>query len=68
MVEIKTQYPYLDENGNEHFNFIKHYAEDETGQHYIIKQKETGNLYEEAIDIYPCVYSYEATTIKVEKE
>ncbi len=38
------------------------------GQHYIIKQKETGNLYEEAIDIYPCVYFYEATTIKVEKE
>jgi hypothetical protein len=41
--------------------FIKHYAEDEQGFKYYIKQVETGAEYDEAIDILPCRYTYVAT-------
>lgn len=46
MIEIKSEYPYNDNNG-----LIRHYAEDEAGVKY-----------GEAIDIYPCRYHYYATT------
>lgn len=32
----------------------------------MIRQNETGNLYEEAIDVYPTAYTYEETNIPVE--
>lgn len=35
---------------------------------YKIKQIETGNLYDEAIDIESANYTYEETEIKIEKE
>ena len=60
MIEIKTQYPYENEG------LIKHYAEDEQGNKYYITQKVTGREYQEAIDIYPCRYTYEATTKRIE--
>lgn len=31
-----------------------------------IRQVETGNLYEDAVDIIPCPYTYEETDIPVE--
>ncbi len=68
MVEIKTQYPYINENGVEKANLIKHYAEDENGVRYYIKQVETGVEYPEAIDVFPCRYTYVATQNKVETE
>lgn len=42
-------------------NLIKHYAEDEQGVKYYIKQVETGVEYDEAVDILPCRYTYVAT-------
>lgn len=51
---IKTQYPYIDGNGNERKDLVKTYS-DEGLQ---IIQNETGNLYDEAIDFYPCKYTY----------
>lgn len=66
MIELKVQYPYIDENGNE-TKLIKHYAEDDTGVKYCIKQIETGKLYNEAIDVFPCKYTYEVTEIKIEE-
>lgn len=48
--------------------FIKHYAEDEQGNKYYIKQVETGVEYDEAIDILPCRYNYVITYKKVEQE
>ena len=60
MIEIKTQYPYIDENGEERANLIKHYAEDENGNKYYIKQVETDVEYNEAVDVYPCRYTYVA--------
>lgn len=67
MVEIKTQYPYVDFNGKEKANLIKTYAEDESGVRYYIKQVETGVEYSEAVDVHPCKYTYVATDKKVEE-
>lgn len=51
------QYPFIDEEGTEHENLIKHYSD--SGK--LILQKETGVKYSEAIDVYPCRYTYEET-------
>lgn len=67
MIKLKTQYPFIDENGNEKSNLIKHYAEDENGNNYYIKQVETGLEYSEAVDVYPCRYTYKKTDKIVEK-
>ncbi|MEE0970500.1 MAG: hypothetical protein U0M06_14115 [Clostridia bacterium] len=62
---IIVQSPYKDENNKEHFNLVRHYS-DEGKQ---ILQKETGIVYDEAIDIIPCRYTYEETdTYIVEEE
>ena len=58
MMEIKTQYPYVDENGVSHPNLIKHWVEDENGNLGKMLQVETGMVYDIAIDIYPCRYNY----------
>ena len=47
--------------------FIKHYAEDEQGNKYYIKQVETGVEYSEAVDIIPCRYSYVVTNKQIEE-
>lgn len=62
MIELKTQYPYDDNT-----NLIRHYAEDESGEQYCIEQVETGFIYADAVDKYPCKYTYTATDKKVEK-
>lgn len=51
------QYPFIDEEGVEHDNLIKHYSDN--GK--MILQKETGVKYAEAVDVYPCRYTYEET-------
>ena len=51
---LKEQYPYIDENGNERAKLIKHYSD---SNKYIL-QVETGIEYTEAIDVYPCPYTY----------
>lgn len=48
--------------------FIKHYAEDEQGVRYYIRQVETGAEYDEAVDILPCRYTYVVTDKRVEEE
>ena len=63
MVEIKEIYPY-----NENEKLICHYAEDENGDKYYIIQNETQVKFDEAVDIYPCNYTYSATDEKVETE
>lgn len=47
---------------------IRHYAEDEQGVKYYIKQVETGVEYDEAVDILPCRYTYVVTDNLVENE
>lgn len=66
MVELKVQYPYIDNSGASCEKLIKHYAEDENGDKYYIIQEETGIKYEETIDVYPCRYTYKSTNEKIE--
>lgn len=40
-------------------NLIKHYSD----ENFKIKQIETGIIYDEAIDVMPCRYTYEETDI-----
>lgn len=53
------EYPYA---GRE--NLIRHYSD--AGM--LIRQVETGNEYGEAIDRYPCPYTYEETDTPIEPE
>lgn len=52
---IQVQHPYVDDNGAEHENLIKTFSDD---GHQLL-QVETGIVYDEAIDIYPCAFTYE---------
>ena len=54
---LKEQYPYIDDNGVEHNDLIKHWTDDP--EHKTLLQVETGALYDEAIDLYPCSYTYQ---------
>ena len=45
---------------------IRHYAEDEQGNKYYIRQVETGVEYSEAVDVLPCRYTYVATDKRME--
>ena len=63
MPEIKVQHPY---KGN--YRFIRHYAEDAEGVRYCVEQVETGVIYSEAVDVYPCRYTYRATDTRVDPE
>ena len=54
---IKTQYPYIDDNGQIHNNLIKTYTDTENK---VLLQVETGIIYgTEVIDVYPCRYTYD---------
>ena len=68
MITLKTLHPFINENNEKNFELVKHFAEDENGEKYLIKQLETGILYQEAIDIFPCPYTYESTDIKANDE
>lgn len=43
---------------------IRHYSD----EGYKIRQIETGSIYDDAIDVVPCRYTYEETDIPVEDE
>ena len=58
MGKLIREYPYIK-------NLVRHYAKDVQGNKYYIRQVETGVLYDEAIDVYPCRYTYEVTNIKI---
>ena len=49
---LKIEYPY---NNNE--NLIRHYSD----EGYLICQMDTGIEYIEAVDVYPCKYTYVET-------
>ena len=62
MIELKREYPY---NGNS--KLIKHYAQDENGELYKIKQVKTGFIFDEAVDAYPTNQEYLTTEECVRK-
>lgn len=65
MIELKLQCPFIDKDGVEHTNLEKHYAEDENCVRYKILQVETGEEYDDAVDVVPCRYTYKPTTNKI---
>ena len=52
------EYPY-----NDNPKLIRHYSD----AGFTIRQIETGNEYGEAIDLYPCKYTYEETDNPIEE-
>ena len=81
MIELKTIYPLVDEEGNILVGLIKTWAEDEEGRRYFIRQIETGAEYSEAVDVAKIVanefgetivkpesFSYEPTDIEIPVE
>ena len=61
MIQTKI---YIDENGIEKENLIETYSDKD----FKIKQVETGNIYDRAVDLKPCKYTYEETSEKIEYE
>lgn len=61
---IKTQYPFVDDFGVAHDDLIKTWTDDETKT---MLQVETGDMYEEAIDLYPCRFTYQEIDKPVEE-
>ena len=59
---LVEQYPYINEQGTEYPNLIRHYSDKEM----MILQVETGAKYADAIDLYPCRYTYEETNEPIE--
>lgn len=57
-------YPYVDEQGIEHENLVQHKSDE--GKQII--QLETGRIYDETIDSYPCRYTYAEMIQPEEKE
>lgn len=43
--------------------YVKHYSD----EGFQILQKETGFLYDEAVDVVPCRYTYEETDIPIDQ-
>ena len=56
---VTVEYPY-----NDDANLVKHASD--SGM--MIRQQQTGNLYVEAVDIYPTEYTYEETDIPIMAE
>lgn len=44
-------------------NFIRHYSD----SNFKIRQIETGRVYDEAVDLLPCRYTYEETDEAIKK-
>ena len=69
MIKVKEQRPYIDDINVCHENMVRHWAEDEeTGEIYYLVQVETGVEYSDAVDLWPCRYTYKATDKKVNCE
>lgn len=54
---IIEEYPLIMDDGSENAGLTKHYS----NNGMMMRQVETGSEYAEAIDIYPCAYTYEET-------
>ena len=79
-IELGYQHPWIDTDGNEradlelHYGVRVEYVEDDNGkvisaeekEHYMIKQLPTNIIYSEAVDLYPCRYTYEVTEDKID--
>lgn len=53
-MSVIAKYPYINENGFADVTKIKHYSDE--GKQII--QAQTGRIYTEAVDVYPCKFKY----------
>ena len=61
---VTKEYPYIDDMGNERADLERHYSD--AGK--MILQVETGAIYSEAVDVYPCRYTYKETEEDIPEE
>lgn len=59
---VKSQHPYVDDKGIAHDNEIKFYSD----KGFQIVQRETGGVFDFAIDPYPSKYNYDESDVLVE--
>ena len=59
MITLKTEHPFIEQNGFKNSKMIKFYAEDEKGFRYKVKNQQTGKILEEAVSVYPAIFTYE---------
>lgn len=65
---VLTQVEYqniIDGSGKKHKDLVRTYSDDETK---MLLQVETGITYDDAIDTYPCKYTYEEIDKQIEEE
>lgn len=56
---IIAEHPFMNKD-----NLIRHYSD----ANKIIEQVETGNRYEEAVDVFPCRYTYTETDEEIPEQ
>lgn len=61
IVEI---HPVIMDDGYENYGLVKHYSD----KGMMMKQIETGDTYGEAVDVYPCPFTYAETDIPINPE
>lgn len=61
---IKPEYPYKDKKGNLHYDKIRQYST----EGFRLLKNGTDEKYDEAVDTYPCKYTYSETTEPIEVE
>lgn len=61
---IKPQHPYEDDHGVLHDDKVKHYSD----KGFRVVQRETGKIFDFAIDPYPSKYNYDETDVLVEDD
>lgn len=61
---IIEEHPLIMDDGSENEGLTKHYS----NSGMMMRQVETGAEYAEAVDIYPCAYTYEETDIPIDPD
>lgn len=68
MISLKTEYPFIEQNGVANYKMIKYYAEDEKGIRYKVQNEQTNKILEEAVCVYPTHFTYRWIKERCEKQ
>lgn len=61
---VVEQHPWIDEYGQPHDELVLHYSD----ERMMILQEQTGVKYENAVDVFPCQYTYVETDEPIEHD
>ena len=64
-MELRIEYPYIDEFGNEKIDKAKIFAEDENGNQYKVLKADTGEIANSFVDFYPSFGTYYPTALEI---